>query len=190
MPPYCGLSVARDLAQQSEQFAVRVQRLVLFAFDSRLPCELAQLLAIGIRKPGEQFAERLVAFVDQAIAPGFELMQAAVSRRARPRSRSSAARIASISPSSSLRICLARNCVWRLCAICCLTPRAFRISSQVVGQRHCLELRVGQRNQRVRQLQHVERLAPALAAADFEASSPCRRSRLAIDSSREDAYQR
>ena len=47
--------------------------------------------------------------------------------------------------------------------------RALHFLAQVVGERHRLELRIGHVAQRMRELEHVERFAAALAAADFAA---------------------
>ena len=61
-------------AQLTEEFAVRMRRFVGLALGVRVARELAQALAVGGRMQCDELAERVIALVDQAIAPGFDAL--------------------------------------------------------------------------------------------------------------------
>jgi len=51
-----------------------MRRTLPFAFVTRVAHQLAQMLPIAVRVGLKQFAQGFVAFVDQAFAPGLEVM--------------------------------------------------------------------------------------------------------------------
>src|SRR3546814_5055393 len=63
------------LAQEPEQLAERMRRLVALALVERVAHQLAQLLAVGRRVRFDQLRERGVAFLEQALAPAFGAVQ-------------------------------------------------------------------------------------------------------------------
>jgi len=48
------LSGARDFAQQAKQFAIGVQRLVLFALGARLPAKLSRADVVAMSLPPKE----------------------------------------------------------------------------------------------------------------------------------------
>jgi len=67
-----------QLAQRAEQFAKGVRRFVAQFFLAGIAGELAQMLAIGVRKFLQYLCQGFVALRDQVIAKRFEAMQAGV----------------------------------------------------------------------------------------------------------------
>src|SRR5690349_13399811 len=67
--------IVEQFAQDAEELALRVRRLVAQAFGVRVARELAQVLAIGARVLREQLGQRGVSVDDQALAPGLDAMQ-------------------------------------------------------------------------------------------------------------------
>lgn len=66
--------VRLKFAQQPEQLARCTRRLLPAGLDTGLSDERAQMLAIRSWIPEHEFVQRGIAFGNQAIAPGFELM--------------------------------------------------------------------------------------------------------------------
>ena len=51
-----------------------MRRFASVTFTACLACQLAQMLAISVRKKLQEFVQCVVALLDQAITPGFNLM--------------------------------------------------------------------------------------------------------------------
>src|SRR5207253_1874889 len=62
-------------AQLAKQLARGAGRLVRMALFARAADELAQMVAIRGGKRVDELAERFVAFLEQALAPGFDAMR-------------------------------------------------------------------------------------------------------------------
>lgn len=65
----------RHVAQQAEKFTCGARRFLSTGFKTGLANEGTQVLAIGSRMLEQEFIEGRIAFGNQAVAPGFELMQ-------------------------------------------------------------------------------------------------------------------
>jgi len=158
-----------QIAQGAEQFARGARRLVRGALVVGLAGELAQVLAIGVRKCCQKFGQGVIALDDQAIAPGFDLMQpcrfvaraiAMVLEGGADRVEFRVVEFAHLL-GDILGLPLVRDLLVYL-------ARAPHLVAEVGGHRDSQELRIGQFAERLGEPQDIERLAPALAAADFQ----------------------
>ena len=146
-----------------------MRRLVLRPFCERVAHELAQLLAVGVRVFGDEFGQRFVAFVEQAFAPAFDVVQdGGVASRAvavfgehdADRGQRVVVELAHLL-GEELVLALARD-------VRSDRARAPHFLAQFVVERHARELRFAQVRQRFGQTQHVERVAALLAATRAE----------------------
>lgn len=146
-----------------------MRRLVPGALGKRVAHELAQLLVVGLRVVGDELAERVVAFVEQALAPAFGAVQrggfaaravAVVGERGADRGERFVVEAAH-PLGEELVLALARDVRGD-------GARAPHFVAQVVVERHLRQLRFAHAGQRFGELEHVERLAAALAAAGAE----------------------
>lgn len=135
------------------------------ALAARLPRELAQVLPVGRRKLLHQFGQRVVAVVDEAVAPLLEAMQlggfapgelaVVVELRAQRRQ---FILVPAHDLGEVLDLALARDLLRD--AACLLD-----FVEQVFGQRQLAELGVGERNEALGQFEYGQRVAAPLAAA-------------------------
>lgn len=133
-------------------------------FTARLPRQLAQMLAVGIGELHEQFVQRIVAVVDEPVAPGFEPMQLG--------------RLASRKLAIMVELCADRREfvlasphhlgeILDLALACDLlgdAARLFDLVKQILVQRQLAKLRVAERDETLGQLEYGQCVAATLAA--------------------------
>jgi hypothetical protein len=151
-----------------EQLAVRARRLVGLAFCQRVAHQLAQVLAIGLRKGGQKFGERVIALGQQAFAPALHPVQGggvaagllAVGGKCLADGREGFGLEPAQLLGQELGLALAGNVRGD-------GARAAHLVGERVVQGEALEQRFGHRGQCLGQFQDVERVAPELAPAGF-----------------------
>ena len=138
----------------------------MLTLDARLTRESTQVLAVGLRVQSDEFVERLVIAFEQAVAPLFDAMQgrgfaadvvAVVIERGADGVDVDIVELAHLL-GEELGLPLARDLLRHRAR----TPHLFE---EIVAQRDLAKLGIGQIDQRLRELEHVQRLAAQLATA-------------------------
>ncbi len=145
-----------------------MRRLAGLAFGQRIAYELAQLLAVGGRVLGDELGQCRVTFDEQALPPALAAVQggglalgtaAVLAEHGADRGQRFLVEAAQLL-GQILFLALARDVRGD-------RARALYLIAQRIGERDWRQLRRTQAGQCLRQLEHVERVAAALAAAGF-----------------------
>lgn len=156
----------RQVAQHLEQFAVGARGLVLGAFVDRVTHQLTQLLAVGGRVGFQQFGERRVAVGEQAFAPALYPVD-----RRHFAARGVAVGVQRIADRCQGLVVLAAHVLGQKRQLPLVRDMRgdalalFDMRDQRLGHRQLGQLRRGQRDQLLAQVENLQRFAPLLATA-------------------------